>query len=162
MKKRRLKKKFKLFLIIYFIIFTFSFAAFTLSKYINKVEGNGGVSIAKWEVLLDTTLSNDNFTVVIGNGSQNYKLRVSSTSDVGVSYSIVLSNVPSGVVVSVDGNTPQPPTNNKITFSNVGSFDANGAVKSREHTLSFSATLGANEVSDNNIDIDVVFIQRAP
>lgn len=162
MKKRRLKKKFKLFLKIYFIILTFSFSVLTLSKYVSKVEGDGGLKVAKWEVKLDTNLSSDTFTVVMGNGSQNYKLKVYSTSEVGVSYSIVLSNIPNGVQVSLDGATPLTPTNNKITFSNVGQFDANGAIKSREHTLSFSAILGSNEISDTDINMDVVFIQRAP
>lgn len=154
------KKKYVLLLLLYYVIFTSFFVINTLSKYTGDVQGDGDIGVAKWDVSLDTTSSNSTLNLVAGNTSQTYILSLTSTSEVAVDYSIKLTGVSSQVEVSVDGGTAMSPTAGEIIFTNVGSFDANDTTSTKSHSLTFSAPLGSSNVSNNQIDIDVIFTQK--
>ena len=157
-KKVQLKRKLFLFLLIYFAIFTTYFSMNTLSKYTGLSSGNGNIDIAKWDVSIDTTGSTNPINLVAGNGEKNYNLKVTSNSEVGVDYTIVLSNIPSGIQVSLDGTGFSIPSNNKISFTR--SFNANDSNNEHNHTLTFKALLDSNVPSTNQIGIDVIFTQK--
>ena len=169
-KKITNKKKLTTFLLIYLILFTSYFSLITLSKYVGTTSGSGTTTIAKWEVSTDTTdnLSNT-VDVIIGNTTQSYTLKITSTSDVKAMYSIVLSNVPSDVQVKLENSSTYPtyqtPTNNNtITFSNVGYINANANSNDRTitHTLTFNVPIDSNTISARGINIDVIFNQASP
>ena len=155
------KKKIISLLIIYFVFLTFSFSIYTLSKYAGTVSKRATVEVALWDVELDTTVTpSDDLDIVSGTTTQIYKLKVKSQSEVATTYDVVLKNVPSGVQVKIDGGSYKSASSNKITFSNVGEFDASSANRQREHTLTFKAPLGTSEITDHEIDLEVKFTQK--
>ena len=169
--KIKIKKKFVTFLLIYLVLFTSYFSVITLSKYVGTTSGSTTTTIAKWEVSTDTTdNTSDTLNIVIGNDNTNpsYILKITSTSDVKAIYSIVLSNVPSNVQVKLENSSTYPtyqtPTDNTITFSDVGYINANANVSNRTitHTLTFKVPIDTSTISANQINIDVIFNQVDP
>ena len=163
MNKEKLKKNISTFLFIYLIFIASYFSILTFSKYIGKSTGNGTTTIAKWEVSLDTSdNTSDTLNIVNGNTIQNYILKIISTSDVKAQYSIVLSNLPNQLEVKLDNGNYQIPTNNTITFTNVGYINANAQNRTATHTLTFNVPLNANTIEASEINIDVIFNQAIP
>ena len=121
--------------------------------------GNSAISVAKWDVDIDTTSNTGDLTVVSGTTDQTYTITVTNASEVSTGYSIVLSSVPTGVSVALDGGTPVLESSGAITFSEAGSFLVGSNTTSRTHTLTFSAPLGTAEVTDRSIGMNVVFNQ---
>ena len=161
MKKRRLKKKFRVFLSVYFVIFTSFFALTTFSKYVGTSSGSGTAAIAKWEISFQGD-TNDNISIIKGNTTQEYKLTVTSSSDVGVSYYAIISNVPDGVRAKVDSKNYVPASNGEIKIDNIGVIDADDATKTKEHTLTFDALLTSSDINNQKMDIDIIFTQINP
>ena len=157
-----IKRLYKYFL-CFFIFFTAYFSMITLSKYIGTATGTGTTTIAKWEVDVDDTVNASNTVdVVIGNTNPSYILKVTSTSDVKALYSIVLSNVPNQLEVKLDNGNYQTPTNNTITFTNVGYINANAQNRTVTHTLTFNVPIDTATINASEIDIDVIFNQANP
>ena len=100
--------------------------------------------------------------MVVGNTTQSYILKVTSTSEVKAIYSIALSNLPNEVQVKLDNGTYQTPTSNVITFNNVGYINANAETRTITHTLTFNVPIDSNTISANEINIDVTFNQANP
>ena len=161
MRKIKLKKKFKIFLCLYLIFLTSHLTIVTLSKYSSKVKTNAEIEVAKWDVsLLDTEESQD-INIVSGNTEANYKLTVTSASDVATTYTIVLSNLPDGILVKLDDLKDfKTAVDGKIEFTNAGSFSADDKNKFKEHILTFSAPLGTVEVANNEVSLKVIFTQK--
>ena len=160
--KRRLKKKFIVFLFIYFILFTSYYAFSTLSKYTSVFSSSNQISVARFNVSIDS--NNENISMIAGNGgsSTTYTVTVTSLSEVATHYAIVLTNVPSGVKVKLDNGNFISETNTTITFNNAGIFAPNDANSTRTHTLTFMAEIGTATQSNESINLDVVFTQIAP
>ena len=160
--KRRLKKKFIVFLFIYFILFTSYFAFNTLSKYASQVNTNDQVSVARFSV--SATGNNANIDMIAGNSgsSLTYTVTVTSTSEVAANYSIILTSVPTGVKVKLDNGSFESETNGTINFNNVGTFNANDSNSTRTHTLTFMAEIGTTTQSNTSIGLDVIFTQVQP
>ena len=160
--KRRLKKKFIVFLFIYFILFTSYFAFSTLSKYASQVNTSDQVSVARFSV--NATGNNANIDMIAGNGgsSLTYTVTITSASEVATNYSIMLTNVPTGVKVKLDNGSYISGTNNEISFNNAGTFAPNDSNSTRTHTLTFMAEIGAATQSNASIGLDVVFTQVQP
>lgn len=156
-KKRRLKKKYAIFFSISLYIFCSSLIINTLSKYDNSVNKTETIDVARWSV--SAVLPNDTLNIVAGNGAQNYNLSVTSTSEVANTYSVIISNLPSDVSVSIDGGNYVSPINNVVEFTNAGSFQANDNQTTKNHILSFQSNLSAAEVINRQVDIDVIFSQ---
>ena len=156
------KKKFFMFLLIYFVLFTLCFSLITLAKYVGSSTGSGNATVAKWSVSMDTSDNeSDTLQVTVGNNTQTYNLTIESTSDTKALYSIVLSDLPNGLEVSLDGVNFVTAVNNEVTFDNVGYINANAQNKEVNHTLTFKAGIDSGIV-DSDINIDVIFKQASP
>ena len=157
--KRALRKKITNFLIIYFLIFTLNFTSNTFSKYIGRIEGNGKMDVAKWDVAVDNELSTKSISLVSGNKTQEYSFEVRSNSETAAKYDVILTNVPDDVKVSIDGHDLKRPTNNEVKYINVGAFKANDTVRTKTHVLKFITTINTEIQSNTNIGLNVVFVQ---
>ena len=164
MKKEQLKKRIALFVFAYFAIFSSYYTTDTLTKCVGSFSKNGNLSVAQWDVSVNSN-STTNFDVITGNTSENlenqtYTFSITSNSEVGITYSITLSNVPSGVQVIFDNNTYNE-SNNIVTINNAGSFNASDINSTHNHSFTFIAPAGTTAVMNNEVTIDVDFIQKA-
>lgn len=157
----KLRIKYLIFSVIYVLFFIVYFSAITIAKYTTVLNSNGNIDVALWDVYV---LGNDNVTlptITIGDSStyQDYTFSVTSLSEVGLSYSLILSNVPTGIEVQVDDDEVYSESNSEIIISNLGSFDASDNNSTHNHKLTFIAPLGISTISNETIDLDVIFIQ---
>ena len=98
---------------------------------------------------------------VNGNDWNTYFLKVTSLSETIASYSIVLSNLPSDLEVQLDDGEPYTPdTDNVITFQDVGEINADATVRTITHALTFNIPIDSQVTGLNQIDIDVIFVQK--
>ena len=135
------------FIIIYFVFLTLSLSTYTLSKYVGTVSKGSPIEVALWSVNVDTSETpTESINIISGQTTQIYKIRVSSTSEVGIDYSIILS-------------TFITESNNKVTFNNAGEFDAVSNDRSRYHTLTFKAPLGTTP-ANQSVKLEVKFVQK--
>ena len=159
-KQEAFKERIILFLFVYLIFASLYFSVNTLAKYTGTVSGTGETQVAKWEVSA-TPNSNSPMNIIAGNDTASYEITVTSTSEVGCSYSISLSNVPTGVMVKLDDKAPVTVgADKKVTFTNCGEFSANTQGQQRIHTLELKAGIDITPVSNNAIDVDVSFVQK--
>ncbi len=157
MKKFKFRKRTIIFLILTVAIFS---SAYLLAKYTSSFDGSDNAKVAKWNVSYNTNnLSGDVLNLISGDGPTSYTISVTSTSEVSAKYSIILSNVPSELEVKLDNGTYITPTNNRIEFSNAGSFMGADINRTFTHTLTFNAPLEADIVNTSTIGIDIDFDQ---
>ena len=159
-----IKKKFITFLFVYLFLFTSYFSTITLAKYVGRINRSGTMAVAKWEVSLDTSDNSSNvLNMIIGNDNTNasYILKITSLSEAKASYSIVLSDLPNGLVAKLDDGTYKQKVNNKITFDNAGYINAD-AESIKTHTLTFGVLIDSDTISESEINIDVIFNQENP
>ena len=142
--------------IISVMIIIFLFGAFTYSVYRSLASGTETISGASWSVSMAGT--NDNIVLTSGSTEQAYVLTVTNNSEVDVIYSIELNDLPSGMKVKLDNGEYVQETNNKITFNNAGTILYGASPVNR--TLTFSSILDAEEVTNQDFDIDVIFKQK--
>ncbi len=141
--------------ILMLIVITSAYAA-----HKNWLQTHGTLALATWNVTLDQTGVNNTLVVVPGTSSATYTLNISSTSEVDVKYSIVISNLPTGVKVALDDGEPQPQdANHKISFTDVGVILYTDNVKTKSRTLTFTATQEATVVNSQPVTIDVIVNQ---
>ena len=99
--------------------------------------------------------------IIAGDKPVSYEITVTSTSEVGCGYSISLSNVPTGVIVKLDDKDPVTVgADKKVTFTNCGEFSANTQGQQRIHTLELEAGIDITPVSNNEMNVDVSFVQK--
>lgn len=158
--KRALRRKIIDFLIIYFLVFTLNFTTNTFSKYIGRIEGNGRMDVAKWDVDVDNEISTKSISLVSGNTTQEYTFDVISNSEIAAKYDIILTNVPNDVKVSLDGGTKKTPNNNRVEFSDAGLFEANDSNNTNTHILNFETTIDTEVQENTNINLITVFEQE--
>lgn len=158
-KHEAFKERIIIFVVVYLIFLSFYFSVNTLAKYTGTVSGTGDTQVAKWEVSA-TSNSASTMNIIAGNDTASYEIKVTSTSEVGCGYSIVLSNVPTGVQVKLDDKAPVTVGNDKtVTFDRCGHFDANRPGVVNTHTLVLKADITIPPVSNNAMSIDVSFVQ---
>ena len=157
-RKETTKKRISLFVLVYFVFLTAYLSVSTLSKYVGSVEGDGTVQIAKWDVSARSD-SNDVMNIISGGTTESYNIIVKSTSDVGCTYSVVVTNIPNNVTLSLDGHNPDTHVGDEAIFNNVGRFDAGSNGTEVTHVLKVSANIDATQVTENEISIDVTFVQ---
>ena len=157
-RKETTKKRISLFILVYFVFLTAYLSVSTLSKYVGSVEGDGTVQIAKWDVSARSD-SNDVMNIISGGTTESYNIIVKSTSDVGCTYSVVVTNIPNNVTLSLDGHNPDTHVGDEAIFNNVGRFDAGSNGTEVKHVLKVSANIDATQVTENEISIDVTFVQ---
>ncbi len=159
--KRFIKKKYVVFLCLYGLFFVLYSSMTSFAKFASVVSQSGSIAVAKWDVSLS---GEDNAVfepIVIGDDStyQDYTLTVTSNSEVALSYSVVLTNVPDDLIVLV-GDEAHRPTNNRITINNIGSFTALDNNRTHTHTLTFIVPIDSDAFDSQTIDIDVMFSQE--
>ena len=164
MRKETIKKRLMLFIFVYFALFSSYYTTNTFTRYVGVLSKIASTAVAKWDVSVSSNAST-NYDVIVGNTTDNlqnqtYTFSVTSNSEVGVNYNIILSNVPTGVQVIFD-NVTYYETNNVVTINNAGSFDAGDLNNTHTHTFTFIAPAGTSTVSDNEVDIDVDFVQKS-
>ncbi len=163
MKKKSVFKysDFAIFLLLCLIVFTLSQAFNTTSKYKSEANASSSAKVAKWDVSITPVTQTNSFNMVAGNTAPiEYTVRVNSNSEVSSIYSIVVSNIPNNVKVSLDGGLEQIPTNNTVTFQNAGMLNVGSTNTYNDHRLVFDAPIEASAVSNNSINIQVEFIQK--
>ena len=102
-------KQFQIVIMLYLLL-TFCIPS-SLGIYKKSTVTNSSLTAAKWDVSLNQNGINGNVTATIGNANgASYTLKLVNGSEVDVTYSITISNIPSGVVVMINGGsylTPQ-------------------------------------------------------
>lgn len=162
MKKDVYRKRLFIFLFVYFALFSSYYMTDTFTKCVGSLNKNGTASVAKWEVLVGSENA-ETFNIITGNTTENlsdqtYSFNITSNSDVAVDYSIILSNVPTGIQVVFD-NVTYYENNNVVTINNAGSFNASDLNNTHTHSFTFIAPVGTEIVKNNDVTIDVDFEQ---
>ena len=147
-----------LFLVVILMLTFCSMDTFAIFRKLGS--GTGTLDAATWSVTRSQSQSGDSIDLTAGTTTDDYILTVQSNSEVDVVYSIIISNLPTGVEVDLDNSgNYRTPTSGTITIDQAGEIYYNDAVKTKTHTLTFRATSGATVVSDQSINIDVQFKQ---
>ena len=158
LRRYRIRRRTKICLIFLLAIISNSYF---LARYNSNVQGADNVNVACWNVNADISNNdNDSLSLVSGNGTAEYRIIITSESEVAANYSIVLSNVPNDLEVKLDNDEDfRVITNNTITIDNAGSFTANDSEIEHIHTLKFSYPINSNNIGSKSIKIDVIINQ---
>lgn len=161
-KTRKLKKRIIKFVSLYVACFLILFSVYTVAKYLGITSAGGTKDIAKWEVLYDSS-ENESYKLNLVSGNetetQNFRIKVTSTSEVSATYSLIITNVPNGIEAKVD-NKSYVSSNNTITIPDIGTINANDEIKTKYHTITFNVPLDSEVIGDNDIDIELKFVQN--
>lgn len=114
--------------------------------------------IASWDVDVSTNSNNSMQLIANTTSTSSYTITVTSDSEVDTSYSIIVSNIPSGVQVKLDDGSFEP-YSSTITFSNVGTILYGAQPNTATHTLTFRANTGATPVNSQSVSVNVEFKQ---
>ena len=146
-------------IMIAFLVLVVIPTTYAIFKY--KIVGSGALDAAEWSVALNQNGQNNNLSVVPDpNGTTaSYTINVRSDSEVDVTYTIVIDNLPSGTSVSLDGGNYVPESNNKVILSNVGTIPYTDTIRTRSHIIRFKAASTATAVTNQEISINVVMKQ---
>ena len=151
MRKRKVLKILSIILVSSLFLMPIVFAL-----YRNSIIGNGSINTSEWNVSVNQTNENGNLSIIPGGMSTTYRVNITSTSEVDAIYSIVINGLPTGVSVALDSGEPVLAVNNSVIFSNVGSILYSDAVKTKRHTLTFSAASGTALVNNQSVDVNVI------
>lgn len=162
MKKIDLKKDLKKNLLIAIFLFGMTALFFVHPSYaIFRETANSDSELvsAEWVVTLEQAGISNNVTVVPEIAVGTYTLNVKSLSKVDVKYDIVLSNLPNGIDVSIDGVNYPPVSSGSVTFNNAGTILSSSQNKINSHTLTFRGTNGSlyenNPLINQVVNVDV-------
>lgn len=154
MKKRRLKKKFIIFLTIYVFYLTPYLIINSYSKYEGIINKEGSIAIAKWDVsaiIPDTTLN-----IISENNYQDYIISITNNSEVKVNGFIILSDIPDGILVELnDSEFRYPDRNHQIKFSIELNKDS-----SFNYQLRFKSDIDSPNLNNYETNIDVILNQE--
>ena len=148
---------------ILIIIFAL-FCVFSIPYSLGLLKSNGNslaaLNTALWSVSVNSN-SNSTINLMPNAGTAQFTIVVTSNSEVDTEYSIIVSNIPSGVDVKLDnGNFESPASNSDtVTFSNVGTIIYGDSNNEKTHVLTFRANADAVIVSNQTVNIDVEFKQ---
>lgn len=124
--------------------------------YKSQVSSLSSIVSAEWSVSLEQNGVDSDLTVIPGISTDTYTLNIKSLSEVDVKYSIVISNLPTGVEVSLNGVDFVPESNGTITFSNAGTILYSPTGGTNSHTLTFRGTNSSSFVNNKRVDINVI------
>ena len=157
--KEENKKIFKYFLIMYIFLISNIFITKTYSKIVSSVSRKGNLAVAKFNV--SAMFSNESLNLISGNNIESYMLNVINNSEVAINYSIVISNVPDGITVSLDdGVFIDPDSNHQIKFIS-GKLIPTKDSATKSHLLHFKSLLDLNNLFNYEMQIEVVFTQES-
>lgn len=117
------------------------------------------ITTADWNVGMTGT--SDNSVSIISRERQNdtYTFKVSSNSEVDVTYKLILTNVPDKVQVKLDDGEFKSAESGTITIDPAGTILYSDTDHEVTHTLTFKALSGATAVTDLEIGLEVVISQ---
>ena len=161
-KKRKLKRKYLIFLSVFFILLVTCFSTVTYAKFASKVSKEGSVTVAKWDV--SSNMPDKTVNLQANDNTETYTLTVTNESEVAARYSINITNLPYGTLVALDGNDFESLDTNStnISFNNVGIINADASEKTKTHTLKFKTSPDAQITNDRKVNIAVEFEQVKP
>lgn len=144
-----------LFVAVAFAIAGIAFAKMTADPLDTD---NSVMQIAKWNNVV--TGDDEDVDLIAGDVViKTYDFTVTNNSDVADKYEIIVSGIPEGVLVGLDGGGLIEPTNGEVEFAddsyvlNIGGH--------RDHTLNVKATIDAEETVDAaTLTINVNFEQK--
>lgn len=146
-----MKKKLIIILLISFCCVT----SFTYSLYRLNTMGSTSIGTATFSVSM---AGNENdVSIIEENTTFEETVTVTNNSEVDVAYSIIISNLPTGMQASLDNEEYVTETDNQIIFTDVGTVLYGASPVS--HTLKFNAPLTVDEVNSQVVDVDVEFKQ---
>jgi hypothetical protein len=151
-----MRKKKIIFVIVILLLFFCARKTFAIFKSFGQ--RTNSIPTAVWSVSRNHSSSSDSIDLIKEHGGDDYTLTVQSNSEVDVTYSVIISNLPVGVEVDLDGVT-YTQSNNEIRINDVDTIYYSDQTKTRTHTLTFRATSGSTVISNQQIDIDVEFSQ---
>ena len=128
----------------------------TFSVFKSSTNGNSTIALATWNVTLEQSGISNDVIIIPGVKTDNYTLNVKSLSEVDIEYNVIISGLPTGVSVLIDGDSPDSTSNNTATFTNVGTILYSANNKINTHTLTFSADNNATYVNNQSITINVI------
>ena len=134
----------------------------SFSTYRSMSSTSSSFSTSAWDVGLNQTGISGDVSVMPGGANGTYTLKVVSDSEVNVIYTITVSNIPSGVLVSLNdynNGAFQTPTSGTVTFTDAGTINYTGQREEVTRTLTFKANSGTAAVNNQSLTIDVNFRQ---
>lgn len=154
MKKMDIKKDLLIAIVLFGMTALF-FVPSTYAIFKNTTQSSSDIVSAEWVVSLEQDGISDNATVVPGIENGTYTLKVKSLSLVDVKYDIVISQLPNGVDVSIDGVNYPPVSDGTVTFQNAGTILHSSQEKINTHTLTFRGADNATIVDNQVVKVDV-------
>ncbi len=148
-------KKIKIVVILFILALFIVRSSFALFR--GSLASTTAITAAEWNVTLEQTGVNNNLTIIPGLANATYTLNVKSLSDVDINYDVVISNLTSGIEISLDGVNFTPANNGTVTFTNVGTIpynSANNGIDSK--TLTFRGANGATLVNNRTVTVNVI------
>ncbi len=157
-----MKRRVTINVILFIVLTIFLVSSYSYAIYTGNGEISGNIISADWNVTLNQTGIDNHLSVLANEGTTTYDLRIVSNSSVDVVYSIVISNLPTGVSVKLDNNANyiEQSASHEIIIPNAGTINYTGSRVTKTHTLTFKAATGATIVEDQQINIDVIARQN--
>ena len=148
--KRKIEIISLLFILALFIIRS------TLSLFRNSLAIDSSSTLATWNVTLEQNGVDRNLTVVPEISNATYTLNVKSLSEVDVKYDVIISGLPTGIEVSIDGTNFQQETSGVVSFIDAGTILYNASNKTDSKTLTFRGTSSATAVNNQTVTVNVI------
>ena len=134
----------------------------SFGTYRSISNASSSFSTSVWDVDLNQTGVSGDVTVMPGGSNGTYTLNVVSESEVDVIYTITVSNIPSGVLVSLNNYNNgafETPTSGTVTFTDAGTINYTGQRQTATRTLTFKANSGTSPVNNQSLTVSVNFRQ---
>lgn len=156
-----MKQRYLVYICLVFIMAIFLVIPLTRAVLKSSAVSSKTATAAEWNVSLTQVSTTNNVTLISGTDTQVYSLKVSSESEVAVTYAIEIGNIPSGVKIKLDQrqNYETPDSNNKITFSNAGTIVYSPQGGENTHTLTFTSDPGTQVASNIQLAVKVIVQQ---
>lgn len=147
--------KIEMILLVWLLVFFCIPSSFGIIKSSASLPSTFNAS--DWDVSVSSS-SSSTMQLTANSSTATYNIVVTSTSEVDTNYSIIVRNLPSGVQVKLDNGNFEP-YSSTVTFPNVGTILYGANPNTATHTLTFRANNGATIVSNQQISVDVEFVQ---
>ena len=157
-----MKKRFLVYLCFACVVTIFLLVPLSTAIYKRLATSARSVTTSEWSVTLTPLSSSNNVTLVSGEGTQTYSLKVRSESEVNVVYDIEIGNIPAGVKIKLDDNQnyQTPDANNKIVFTDAGSIAYSSQGGEQTHVLTFTSDPGTQLVYNRQLSVKVIAQQE--
>lgn len=143
------------------VVVSFIVLPITYSRFVTNSETGIRTPLATWDVDVLPDVANPEVLELVSKNvsSASYALNVTSESNVASIYSLVITDIPSSITVSVDDGSVLTPSGGEIRINNLGSFSANSANKTKQHILTFYSSTDTL-VGSYQVKLNVVVKQR--